>query len=67
MGTDVTSIAALATQLASIRNDQAIGIAVLKKALDIEKNSAAIMLQALDAAAPSGVTSSVGGSVDTYA
>lgn len=67
MGTDVTSIAALATQLASIRNEQAIGIAVLKKALDIEKNNAAIMLQALDAAAPSGVTSSLGASVDTYA
>ncbi len=67
MGTDVASIAALATQLANIRNEQAIGIAVLKKALDIEKNSAAIMLQALDAAAPSGVIGSLGASVDTYA
>ena len=34
MGTDVSSIAALATQLANIRNEQAIGIAVLKKALE---------------------------------
>lgn len=67
MGTDVTSIAALATQLANIRNGQAVGIAVLKKALDIEKNSAAIMLQMLDAAAPQGITSSLGGNIDTYA
>jgi hypothetical protein len=67
MGTDVASIAALATQLANIRNEQAIGIAVLKKALDIEKNSAAIMLQALEATGPAVVTSSLGARIDTYA
>ncbi len=67
MGTDVNAIANLATQLANTRNLQAVSLALLKKALDIEKNSAAIMLQALESAPGAAVTSSIGGNIDTYA
>jgi len=65
MGSDVTAIANLATQLAAVRNDQAVSLAVLKKALDIEKSSAEVMIQVLEAAAPS--TSTLGSNINTYA
>ena len=47
---NISSIANLATNLAAERNDQAVGIAVLKKALDIESTNAAILLEAIPAA-----------------
>lgn len=67
MGTDVSSIAALATQLADIRNGQAISVAILKKALEMEKDNAALLLQALGNAGASNNPPNLGLNVDTYA
>jgi hypothetical protein len=44
---DVSGIAQLATGMAQARNEQAIGIAVLRRAMDIQTASAAALLQAL--------------------
>jgi len=44
---DVTSIANLATSLSVSKTNEDIGVAVLKKALDIQKTNAATLLQAL--------------------
>lgn len=63
---DVGSIARLATGMAQERTEQAVGIAVLKKTLDLQASTAAALLdalppvQALPAAGP-------GGNVDTTA
>lgn len=46
---DVTNIARLATSLAETGNRQEVGTAVLKRALDIEKTSAAQLIQSLEA------------------
>jgi hypothetical protein len=67
MGTDVSSIAALATQLADIRNGQAIGIAVLKKALEIEQENSAMLLEALVNSGPARNPAHLGSNIDTYA
>lgn len=47
-----TAIVNTATQLASARNSDALNVLVLKKALDVQKNSASIMLDALAQSAP---------------
>ncbi|HYD81685.1 MAG TPA: YjfB family protein [Paucimonas sp.] len=44
---EVGSIASIATRMSEERTSQAIGIAVLKKALDAERASAAVLLQAV--------------------
>lgn len=44
---DVTNIASLATSLSVSKTNEDVGVAVLKKALDIQKTNAATLLQAL--------------------
>lgn len=43
---DVSSIAALATEMATVRTQQAVSMAVLKKALDQQGSAALSLLQA---------------------
>jgi len=54
MGTtmNISGIASLATAMTQERQSQEIGLAVLKKALDADKASAALLIQAASAAAP---------------
>jgi hypothetical protein len=65
---DVSAIASLATNMASALNNQAIGIAVLKKALDTETAGAAGLLAAVPSA-PSGpnLPSHLGQNINTTA
>ena len=44
---DVNSIANLATNMAQERTSQAVGVAVLKKALDVQASSAMALIAAL--------------------
>lgn len=44
---DVNGIANMATSLAEVQSSQSVGIAVLKKALDMERDGAAALLGAL--------------------
>jgi hypothetical protein len=44
---DVSSIANVATSLASTTNNSAVGVAVLKKAIDLQASTAAGLIQAL--------------------
>lgn len=44
---DISGIANLATNMAQSQTDQAVGIAVLKKALNIETSTAATLLDAV--------------------
>ena len=46
---DVSSIASLATGMSNVKNGQEVGIAVLKKALDAQKSTAAQLIAALPA------------------
>lgn len=64
---DVSSIAALATNMSSTRTDQAVGIAVLKKALDMQTTSAAILLDALTPATSANLPSNLGQNINTTA
>ena len=64
--TSTSGLATLATAMSQARTEDAVGVAVLKKALDIQKESAAQLLQSLPtptAALPAGV----GGRIDTTA
>lgn len=62
---DVSSIANLATAMANQRTGDAIGIAVLKKALDTQSSSALALLQALPQ--PVSNPPNLGNSIDTRA
>ncbi|HYD97332.1 MAG TPA: YjfB family protein [Noviherbaspirillum sp.] len=44
---EVKTIANLATTIATTATNQAVGVAVLKKAMDVQASSAAAMLEAL--------------------
>ena len=44
---DVNGIANMATSLAEVQSSQAVGIAVIKKALDMERDGAAALLNAI--------------------
>ena len=44
---DITNIANLATTLSSVRISEKVGVAVLKKALDIAEANALMLIQAL--------------------
>jgi hypothetical protein len=48
---DVMSIASLATSLSSAKVDQEVGIAVLKKAMDVETAGATALINAIPSAA----------------
>jgi hypothetical protein len=48
---DVTSIASLATNLSAAKTEQQVGIAVLKKAMDVESAGAVALINAIPSAA----------------
>lgn len=62
---DVGNIANLATSMALARTDQAIGIAVLKKALDAQASGAIALIAAIPA--PQNLPSNLGQNVNTTA
>jgi hypothetical protein len=49
---DISAIARLATSIAETGNKQEVGVAVLKRALDIESATATQLIQAVPTAAP---------------
>ncbi|HWT54560.1 MAG TPA: YjfB family protein [Rhodocyclaceae bacterium] len=65
---DVSSIAALATEMATVRTQQAVSMAVLKKALDQQGSSALALLQATaqNTAAVTQAAGNLGQNVDVY-
>ncbi|MBC7501131.1 MAG: YjfB family protein [Herminiimonas sp.] len=64
---NVSNIAALATDMSSARTEQAVGIAVLKKALDIESASAAVLLDALPPTVSTNLPDNLGRNINTTA
>lgn len=64
---DVTGIAALATDLAAARTRESVGTAVLKRAMDAQKASAAALLAALPQPPSPANPPHLGNRVDTYA
>jgi hypothetical protein len=64
---EVKTIANLATTLANTATNQAVGIAVLKKAMDVQASSAAAMLEALPPATAANLPSHLGQNVNTTA
>jgi len=62
---NIGNIARLATSMANERLEQAVSIAVLKKAIDVEKSGAMALIAAIPAPAPN--TSGLGQYVDTTA
>jgi hypothetical protein len=64
---DVTAIARLSTAMSDTRQNQEIGTAVLKKALDLAASSAAALINSLPAPAGSRRPAHLGSSVDTTA
>lgn len=64
---EIGAIANLATQMETARTDQAIGIAVLKKALDTQATSAAALLEALPPVPSANLPAHLGQNIDTKA
>ncbi|HUW29399.1 MAG TPA: YjfB family protein [Sulfuriferula sp.] len=64
---DASSIASLATSLTDSRANQAVGIAVLKKVLDVESGTAAALIGAIPAALSSNLPPHLGQNVNTTA
>jgi hypothetical protein len=64
---EISSIANLATSMEAVRTDQEVGIAVLKKALDMQATSAAALLQALPPVQPANLPPHLGQKVNTTA
>ncbi len=64
---EVNQIAQLATSLANNATNQAIGIAVLRKAMDVQASSAAAMLEALPPATGANLPAHLGQNVNTTA
>lgn len=63
---DVPAIAALATQMSQTRTAQAVDLAVLKKALDVQAQGALQLVQAASQIIPTNPPN-LGNGVDTYA
>jgi len=63
---DVTNIAKLATSMAETGNRQEIGLAVMKRAQDIEMASAAQMIESL-ASVPQNLPAHLGNTINTKA
>ncbi len=64
----VSSIASLSTAMATTQTDTDIGVAVLKKSIDIASNSALELLQALPSPAPaSNLPANLGQNINTTA
>ena len=64
---DVTNIANLATSMATTTTNQAISIAVLKKANDVQAASAAALLEALPPVTSANLPAHLGQNVNTKA
>ncbi len=64
---DVTNIANLATTIANTATNQAVGVSVLKKAIDIQASSATALLEALPPATAANLPSHLGQNVNTTA
>ena len=64
---EVKSIASLATTIATTATNQAVGVAVMKKAIDIQASSAAAMLEALPPATGANLPSHLGQRINTTA
>lgn len=64
---DVSSIAAMATANSMARTQQEVSVAVLKKSMDIQSESAMQLLQAIPAPPAVAVGSAAGGAIDTWA
>jgi hypothetical protein len=60
---DVSNIASLATSMAQARTDQAISVAVLKKALDAQASGAMALIAAIPV--PPNLPSNLGQNVNT--
>jgi hypothetical protein len=64
---NVNGIAGLATSMAAERSGQAVGIAVLKKALDVQSSGALALLNAIPAVPSVNLPAHLGQNVDTTA
>lgn len=64
---DTSAIASLATNMSQASTEQAVQLAVLKKAMDIQANGALQLLQALPAPAAVNNPPHLGNGVDTFA
>ena len=64
---EVKQIAQLATTLASTATNQAIGIAVMKKAMDVQASSATALLEALPPATGANLPAHLGQNINTTA
>ena len=64
---DTKSIAHLATTLANTATNQAVGVAVLKKAMDVQASSATALLQALPPVTSANLPPHLGQNVNTTA
>lgn len=64
---DVSSIANLATAMSQNATAQAVGIAVAKKANDVQATSAAAMLEMLPPATPANLPAHIGQNINTTA
>lgn len=64
---EVNQIAQLATSLASTSTNQAIGIAVMKKAMDVQASTATALLEALPPATGANLPAHLGQNVNTTA
>lgn len=64
---EVTDIARLATTMASTATSQAVNVAVMKKAMDIQASSAAALLQALPPVSSANLPPHLGQNIDTTA
>ena len=62
---DISSIASLASNTASMTTGDAVGISVLKRALDIQAASALALIQALPALPAPSLPSHLGKNIDT--
>ncbi|RZI41939.1 putative motility protein [Herbaspirillum sp. HC18] len=64
---EVQTIANLATTIANTATNQAVGIAVLKKAMDVQASTATAMLEALPPATSANLPPHLGQNVNTSA
>lgn len=64
---DVNNIAHLATTVAATGTNQAVGVAVLKKADEVQASSAAAMLEALPPATAPNLPEHIGRNINTTA
>lgn len=64
---DSSSIAGMASSIANTQTDTAVGVAVLKKALDIQSQNAMQLIQSLPQPTPASNPPNLGNGVDTFA